>query len=179
MAVDDEARVVVGVADRVATVTLHRPAKLNAIDPAMLDQLETVLRALDANDAARVVLVTVAGDRAFCVGADIHAWAALDPLTMGRRWIKDGHRVLDALAGLRQPTIAVINGYCFGGGLEVALACDLRLAGDGSAFAAPEVKLGTVPGWGGTQRLAALIGVARAKQMIFTGGRVAADRAER
>ena len=171
-------RVLVTIADHIATLTLNRPAKLNAIDPLLLDRLELELRGLDANDEVRVVLVTGAGDRAFCGGADIGSWAALDPLTMWRRWIKDGHRVLDALAGLRQPTIAVINGYCFGGGLEVALACDLRLAHAGVALAAPETKLGTVPGWGGTQRLPALVGASRAKQMIFTGARIPADLAE-
>jgi enoyl-CoA hydratase len=102
----------------------------------------------------------------------------LQPIEMWRRWIRDGHRVFDALARLRQPTIAALNGYTFGGGLELALACDIRIAADGIELGSPEVKIGTVPGWGGTQRLTRLIGVARAKQLVFTGGRIDAIRAE-
>lgn len=163
----------------VATVTLNRPDKLNAIDPEMLAGLETALAQVEDDRAARVVLLMGAGDRAFCVGADINAWAALEPLDMWRRWIRDGHRVFDRLARLRQPVIAVLNGYTFGGGLELALAADLRLAAEGVELAMPEVTIGTVPGWGGTQRLPALIGPARAKQMILTGSRVDAHTAER
>jgi enoyl-CoA hydratase/carnithine racemase len=98
---------------------------------------------------------------------------------MWRAWDRPGHRVFDRLARLQQPTIAALNGFAFGGGLELALACDLRIAADDAEFAFPEVKIGTQPGWGGSQRLSALIGVARAKQMIFTGARVSAQVAER
>jgi len=163
----------------VATVTLNRPAKLNAIDPAMLTALDGALAVLGDDPAVRVVLLTGAGDRAFCVGADIHAWAALDPLAMWRVWIREGHRVFARLAALPQPTIAVLNGFAFGGGLELALAADLRLAATDATVALPEVKLGTLPGWGGTRRLPDLIGTARAKQLIFTGARLDAAVAER
>ena len=163
----------------VATVTLNRPDKLNALDPEMLSGLETMAAQLEEDETTRVVLLTGAGERAFCVGADINAWAALEPLDMWRRWIRDGHRVFDRLARLRQPIIAVLNGYAFGGGLELALAADVRLAADEIELAMPEVKIGTIPGWGGTQRLPALIGPARAKQMILTGARIDARKAER
>lgn len=163
----------------VGLVTLDRPAKLNAIDPPMLADLEAALTGLDADPSVRVVVLTGAGERAFSVGADINAWAALAPLDMWRRWIREGHRVFDRLARLRQPTIAAINGLAFGGGLELALAADLRLAADTAAFAMPEVKLGTVPGWGGTSRLSSLVGVARAKQLVFSGARIEAAAAER
>ena len=166
-------------ADSIATLTLDRPEKLNALDPEMLRALEGQLDRLDTTTDARVLIVTGAGERAFCVGADITAWAALEPIDMWRDWVRTGYRVLDRLARLRIPTIAALNGFTLGGGLEVALACDLRIAADGVQLGAPEVKIGTVPGWGGTQRLPRLIGVARAKQMIFTGDRVAADQAER
>lgn len=163
----------------VATVTLDRPEKLNAIAPEMLAELESVLRRIDADTAVRVVVVTGAGERAFSVGADINAWAALEPVDMWRRWVRDGHRVFDALARLRQPTIAALNGFTFGGGMELALACDLRIAAEGAQLGSPEVKIGTVPGWGGTQRLSTSIGAARAKQLVFTGGRIDAATAER
>ena len=163
----------------VATVTLNRPDKLNALDPEMLAGLDGILAQLEDDQDARVVLLTGTGDRAFCVGADINAWAALEPLDMWRCWIRDGHRLFSRLAHLRQPVIAVLKGYTFGGGLELALAADLRLAAEGVELAMPEVKIGTVPGWGGTQRLPALIGPARAKQMIFTGERIDAHTAER
>ncbi len=163
----------------IATVTLDRPDKLNALDPEMLAGLEAAVAQVEQAEDARVVLLTGAGERAFCVGADINAWAALEPLDMWRWWIRDGHRVFGRLAGLRQPVIAVLNGYTFGGGLELALAADVRLAAEGIELAMPEVKIGTVPGWGGTQRLPALIGPARAKQMILTGARIDAGKAER
>jgi enoyl-CoA hydratase/carnithine racemase len=172
-------RVLLAIDGAIATITLNRPDKLNAVDPAMLDRLEAIIHQLDRDTNVRVVLLTAAGDRAFCVGADITAWSTLDPLDMWRRWVRDGHRVFDRLAHLRQPTIAVLNGYNFGGGLELALAADLRLAADGIELAAPEVKIGTLPGWGGTQRLPQLVGVARAKQLIFTGARIDAATAER
>jgi enoyl-CoA hydratase len=125
------------------------------------------------------VLLTGAGDRAFSVGADINAWSSLQPLDMWRRWVRNGHRVFTRLAQMRQPLIAALNGYTFGGGLELALVADIRLAAAEAAFALPEVAIATVPGWAGTQRLPALIGPARAKQLIFSGARIDAATAER
>lgn len=162
-----------------ATITLNRPEKLNSITPEMLSAIESYVMDLDRNTDVRAVVITGAGERAFSVGADINAWAALKPIDMWRRWIRDGHRVFDALAHLRQPVIAALNGFTFGGGLELALAADIRIADAGIELGSPEVKIGTVPGWGGTQRLARLIGVARAKQLVFTGGRIDAEKAER
>ena len=101
----------------IVTVTIDRPDKLNAIDPAMLASLDGLPAEIDRAADVRVVVITGAGEKAFCVGADIGAWSALDPLDMWRSWVRDGHRVFDRLASLRQPTIAAINGYCFGGGL--------------------------------------------------------------
>lgn len=162
----------------IATITLDRPEKLNAMTPEMLEGLEAVLDALEADESVRVVVVTGAGDRAFCAGADINAWASLAPIDMWRRWVRLGHRVVDRLDGLRQPTIASLNGIAYGGGLELALACDLRIAADTVKVAAPETGIGTIPGWGMTTRLAVLAGPARAKQMILTGQPVEALRAE-
>jgi enoyl-CoA hydratase/carnithine racemase len=145
----------------------------------MLDQLADHVRTLDHNKNIRVVLVTSDGDRAFCTGADINAFAEHDALGVWRDWIRNGHRAFAALAGLRQPSIAVIQGDAFGGGLELAMACDLRVGADTARFGLPEVGIGTVPGWGGTSRLGALVGPSRAKRMVFTGETIAAATAER
>jgi enoyl-CoA hydratase/carnithine racemase len=176
---EDEPRVLLAVEGALATLTLNRPRKLNAVDPAMLEQLEAAIDRLERDTDVRAVILTGAGERAFCVGADINAWSALRPLDMWRRWIRGGHRVFERLARLRQPVIAALNGHTFGGGLEIALAADLRIAAAEAELAFPEVKLATIPGWTGTQRLPALIGAGRAKEMIFTGRRVDAATAER
>lgn len=174
-----ETKITLAVEEAIATVTLNRPAKLNAIDPEMLTALQNVIWQLDQNDQVRVVLLTGAGERAFSVGADINAWSALEPLDMWRRWIRDGHSIFNQLARMRQPVIAVLQGFAFGGGLELALAADMRLAGESAELALPEVRLATVPGWTGSQRLPALIGAGRAKQMVFSGARVNMVTAER
>ena len=176
---DGSTKILLEVDQPLATITLNRPEKLNAIDPEMLALLEETCARLEREREVRVVLLTGTGERAFSVGADINAWSSLDPLQMWRWWVRDGHRVFARIARLRQPVIAALNGYTFGGGLELALAADLRVAAEGIELAFPEVKLGTVPGWGGTQRLPALIGASRAKRMILTGGRVVAATAER
>ncbi len=161
----------------IAAVVLNREDKLNALNAEMLAALEEYADQLDRSREVSVVLMTGTG-RAFCVGADIFEWSDLTPLEMGRRWIRDGHRIFERYARLPQPVIAALNGYTFGGGLELALAADLRLAAAGAQLSFPEVKLGVIPGWGGTQRLAQLVGPSRAKQMIFSGERVDAEAAE-
>lgn len=158
----------------VTIVTLDRAAKLHALTGAMLDELEALARALDADAAVRVVVLTAAGEKAFCVGADIHEWSALPALDMGRRWVKRGHQVLDQWARLRPPVIAAINGHAFGGGLELALAADIRLAATHAQFALPEASIATCPGWGGTQRLVQLVGASRAKYLALSGQRMSA-----
>ena len=168
--------------DAIATITLNRPEKLNAISLAMLEQIEAAVAALEQNRDARVVILTGAGERAFSVGADVKEWEQViagDPMAMWRAWDRPGHRVFDRLARLHLPTIAALNGLAFGGGLELALTCDLRVAVGHAEFAFPETKIGTQPGWMGSQRLPAMIGVARAKEMILTGARVKAEVAER
>ncbi|MGA8656548.1 MAG: enoyl-CoA hydratase-related protein [Chthoniobacterales bacterium] len=163
----------------VAEIVLDRPEKLNALDPDMLGQLGEAVTEVEENSAIRVVVLRANGDRAFCVGADIYAWSALSPLQMWSEWIRRGHRIFEQLATLRQPVICAVNGLAFGGGLELALAADIRLAANDASFAMPEVKLGTVPGWGGTKRLPELIGASRAKQLIFSGAPISAQIAER
>ena len=172
-------RVAMSVDAGIATLILDRPAKLNALDPGMLAELERHLDAIDHDPDVRCAIVTGAGERAFCVGADIDAWSALDPLDMWRIWVRDGHRVMQRLADLRQPTIAAINGFAFGGGLELALATDMRIAAGSATLGMPEVTIGTLPGWAGTRRLREAIGTPRAKQLIFSGERLDAATAER
>jgi enoyl-CoA hydratase len=154
--------------ETIVTLTLNRADKLNAIDGAMLDALDEVLSRLEADRDCRAVILTGAG-RAFSAGADIKEWTALTPQEFGRSWGIRGHRLFDRLAGLAPPVIAAINGIAFGGGLELALCADLRIAAEGARLGLPEVTIAALPGWGGTQRLPRLIGPGRAKQMILTG----------
>lgn len=175
----DSPLILLSIDKQFATITLNRPKKLNAITPTMLAQLDEVIGEIEQNQEVCVVLLTGNGNRAFCVGADINEWAVLKPLDMWASWTRNGHRVFDRLARLRQPMIAALNGFVLGGGLELALAADIRLAADNVELALPEVKIATTPGWGGTQRLPLLIGPARAKQMIFSGERIDAQTAER
>lgn len=158
----------------VATVMVNRPEKLNAITPEMLDQLEDVLVRIDANPAIRAVVVASAGQRVFSAGADIKLFRVLDGAAMWSSWTRRGHQVFDRLASLRQPTIAAIDGNAYGGGLELALACDLRVCAGEATLGLTEVGLGTVPGWGGTQRLTQLVGASRAKEVVLTGDSITA-----
>jgi enoyl-CoA hydratase/carnithine racemase len=163
----------------IARITLNRPEKLNALDPEMLAALEDAVSQAEQSREVRAIILEAAGEKAFCVGADILAWTALSPLDMWSEWVRRGHRVFERLERAKQPVICAIQGFAYGGGLELALACDIRIVTDSARFAMPEVKLGTVPGWGGTDRLPKLIGSARAKQMIFTGEPIVAEVAER
>jgi enoyl-CoA hydratase len=163
----------------VARIILDRPEKLNALDPEMLSALEHSVDHAEESREIRVIILESTGQKAFCVGADILAWTALSPLEMWSEWVRRGHRIFDRLERARQPVICAIQGFALGGGLEIALACDFRIAADSARFAMPEVKLGTIPGWGGTSRLPKLIGSSRAKQMIFTGDQITAETAER
>jgi enoyl-CoA hydratase len=163
-------------AEGVATLTLDRPQKLNALTLELLAQLEATLKEIEGSNA-RVLVLRTAGNRAFCVGADIGQFTVFTPVQMRKTWIKEGHRIFRQLANLSQPTIAVIDGPALGGGLELALACDFRVAGPSARFGLPEVTIGTIPGWGGTERLTKLVGEGRAKQLILTGRSIGADTA--
>ena len=163
----------------VATVTLNRPEKLNALTMEMIDALSSIAAQLDADRAVRCVVLTGAGARAFCVGADINAWSALEPLDMWRTWTRRGHQVFDQWARLRQPVIAAINGHALGGGLELAATADLRIAPASAQFGLPEASIATCPGWSGTQRLTGLLGPARVKYLALTGRRISAEEAWR
>jgi enoyl-CoA hydratase/carnithine racemase len=162
-----------------ALVTLNRPDKLNALTPEMIDALAEIATLIDENTDIRCAILTGAGDRAFCVGADINAWSSLDPLDMWRRWVKRGHQVFDQWARLRVPVIAAINGHALGGGLELAAAADIRIAAARAGFGLPEATIATCPGWSGTQRLTGLIGPSRVKYLALTGTRIDSQEAWR
>jgi enoyl-CoA hydratase/carnithine racemase len=153
--------------EHVATLTLDRAAKRNALTPEMLRALDAHLVALGEDRETRVVIIRGAGERAFCAGADIDRFAALGAVDMWRSWIVLGHTVFDRLAALPQPVIAVLHGNAFGGGLELALAADFRVIADEARVGLPEAGLGTVPGWGGTERLVEVVGRARAKDIVL------------
>jgi enoyl-CoA hydratase len=172
-----EPRILVERDGTILTLTLNRPDKLNAIDCAMLDALDEALGAIERDREVRAVILTGAG-RAFSAGADIKEWTALTPLEFGRSWGLRGHALFDRLAALPPPVIAAINGVAFGGGLELALCADVRIAGEQARLGLPEVTIAALPGWGGTQRLPRLIGPGRAKHMILTGQPIDAAKAE-
>ncbi len=153
----------------VAILTLDRPEKLNALDQELVAAIEGWVAAVERDRDVRVAIMTGAGQKAFSAGGDIVAWAGLDPLAFGRGWIREGHRVFDRLARLRQPLIAVLNGHAFGGGLELAACADLIVAEEQVRVGLPETGLGMVPGWSGTQRLVRRFGSRVVKRMAIAG----------
>ena len=140
-------------AGALARLTLARPQKLNALTWSMLSAIDAALARIEGDPAVRCVLVEGEGERAFCAGADIAEWAERSPLEMWRRWIAEGNRVFDRLAALPVPVVAVIDGLALGGGLELALAADLRICTRRSRLGLPETGIATIPGWGGERRL--------------------------
>lgn len=162
----------------VATVTVNRPEVLNAIDGALLAELEMAFATLEADEAVRVVILTGAGDRAFIAGGDIAAMRAMT-VAEGQRFVYRGQAFTRHLETSRCVIIAAVNGYALGGGTEIALACDIRLAAARAQFGLPEVTLGIFPGWGGTQRLPRLVGKGIATELITTGARIDAQAAHR
>jgi len=162
--------------DAVAVVTLNRPDVGNAFNDAIRQQLPDMLEQLDRDTQCAVILITGAGERGFCVGADIKEQRVIGSSVQERRRLQD-NAWIDRVARVAKPVIAAIHGYCLGGGLELALACDIRIAARGSVFGLPETGLGLIPGGGGTQRLPRVIGLGRALDLILTGDRFDADQA--
>jgi enoyl-CoA hydratase len=162
----------------VAVVTIDRPDALNALDVATLTELRDRLHTLAADSDVRAVVLTGAGDRAFVAGADIKYMSGLDA-EQAKAWGALGHDAGRLLETMPKPTIAAINGFALGGGCELALACDIRYASSSAKLGQPEINLGIVPGWGGTQRLARICGVGVAKELIYTGRTIGAEDALR
>jgi enoyl-CoA hydratase len=163
--------------DRVATITINRPDRRNALNATVRSELIRVLDDARDDDGVRIVVITGAGDRAFVAGADITEFAERTPLE--QRAAMAGRRVFDEIAAFPKPTIAMINGVALGGGCELAMACDIRIAGRSARLGQPEIRLGLIPGGGGTQRLPRLVGAGRALRMILTGDIIDAEEAWR
>lgn len=162
--------------DGVALVTLDQPEALNALSFTLLAQLDGVLAVLDDDETCRAIVITGAGDRAFAAGADIRELAAETSASIGEG---DRFAAVDRVGRLRTPVIAAVRGFALGGGCELAMACDMLVAGDNAQFGQPEIRIGIIPGAGGTQRLTRAIGRARAMELILTGRRIGAAEADR
>ena len=160
----------------VGHLRLNRPEKLNAMDAEMVDELAARCREIEHHPDIRVVILSGEG-KAFCAGGDIEAWSSEGPERFGRHWVRDGHAAFDALARLRQPVIAVLDGHALGGGLEVAACADLRIAEAQIKIGQPETGLGIIPGWSGTQRAVRRFGAQVVRRMAIFGEVFAADEA--
>ncbi|RJS79223.1 crotonase [Candidatus Bathyarchaeota archaeon] len=163
--------------DGVATITLNRPEALNAFNDEVVNEVLQALEDAEKDENIRVVVLTGAGEKAFSAGADIKTMKGFNALK-ARELSLLGEKLCSAIEKLEKPVIAAINGYALGGGLEVAMACDLRLASEKAKMGQTEINIGLIPGWGGTQRLTRLIGKTKAKELIFTGKIIDAKTAE-
>ena len=166
----------IAVDDRVATVTVNRPDVLNALNTSLLEELLATLTDLGNDPSVGVVILTGEGERSFIAGADIKEMAGKTPLE-ARAYSELGQEIAHMLEVMRKPTIAAVNGYALGGGCELALACDIRLCSENAQFGQPEINLGIIPGWGGTQRLARATNIGYAKELILSGRMVDSDEA--
>ena len=164
--------------ENIGILTINRPEKMNAISKELTAELRQFLEELEGDEEVRVLIVTGAGNKAFVAGADVNELVDRDA-QMGRKVTKERQEIFSMIEDLHVPVIAAINGYALGGGLELALACSIRLASEKARFGAPEVKLGIIPGDGGTQRLPRLVGLGRAMEMILTGDFIDAQEAFR
>ncbi|AEB94394.1 3-hydroxypropionyl-CoA dehydratase [Metallosphaera cuprina] len=158
-------------------ITLNRPDKLNALNSKLLEELNRAVSEGESDPEVRVIIITGKG-KAFCAGADITQFNQLSP-TDAWRFSKRGREVMDKIESLSKPTIAMINGYALGGGLELALSCDIRIAAEEAQLGLPEINLGIYPGYGGTQRLTRIVGKGRALEIMMTGDRLSGKDAER
>jgi enoyl-CoA hydratase len=164
------------VKDKIALLTLNRPEALNALNSDLLGELHAQLKQLEEEEDLRCLIVTGSGEKAFAAGADISEMAEMDP-DQAEEFSSCGQKVFTCLATFPCPVIAAIHGYALGGGFELALACDIRIAADTARFSFPETGLGIMPGFGGTQRLARLTQAAYAMELIFTGRRIKGEEA--
>ncbi|MCJ7605344.1 MAG: enoyl-CoA hydratase-related protein [Dehalococcoidales bacterium] len=161
-------------ADGIATVTLNRPEALNALNSTVYTELYDMFEAIENDEEVRVVILTGSGDKAFAAGSDVVEMQNMNTLEI-QKFVAKIRKASDRIYTLSKPTIAAINGYCLGGGCELSMCCDLRIASEKARFGQPEINLGLIPGASGTQRLPRLIGAARAKEMIFLGDMIKAD----
>jgi enoyl-CoA hydratase/carnithine racemase len=177
-AIPSDGPIQVTVRDRIAWIVLNRPEALNAISNGIRTELPAALERIERDDGVRVIIVRGAGSRAFCVGADIKEFGgAVSPVKARQNLVH--HSYVEAFERATKPTIAAISGFCLGGGLELALACDIRMASADASFGLPEVNLGLIPGGGGTQRLPRMVGLGVALDLMLTGRRIDASEALR
>lgn len=164
--------------NRVATITINRPDKLNALNQETIREISSTLDEAEKDGNIRVVVITGAGDRAFSAGADISEMKGKTPIDL-QKSCRCTQQMMNKIEDLEKPVIAAINGYALGGGLELAMACDFRIASENARVGQTEINIGLIPGWGGTQRLPRFVGSSMAKEMIFTGRMIDAKTAER
>lgn len=176
MATTTGTRITLSIEESIATLTLNQPP-VNALTPELLTELEAQVDALAADEAVKVLVITGAG-RVFAAGADIHVLARIASSREGTEMALSGQAILNKIEALDKPVIAAINGACLGGGLELALCCHIRLAAEGARLGLPEITLGIMPGFGGTQRLPRLIGRSKATELILTGDIISAQEAK-
>ncbi len=160
----------------ICTITINRPEKLNALNQTVLSDLESAFMWVDKSPEIKAVMITGSGDKAFVAGADIKELSNLDAVT-GRELSVNGQRVFESIESCSKPVVALVNGYALGGGTELALSCHVRIATENAVFGLPEVSLGLIPGYGGTQRLTRLVGKGKAMELVLTGRMVKADEA--
>lgn len=163
----------------IATLTVNRPKVLNALNQATIREIQAALQEVERDDGLRVLIVTGAGERSFVAGADINELRAAPSATAARQVGEEGHQIGLYIAQMRKIVIAAVNGFALGGGCELAMSCDIRVAADTAKFGQPEINLGILPGWGGTQRLTRLVGPGMSKLLNITGDMITADEALR
>ena len=163
--------------DALAQITINRPKKLNALNKETITELSTAFTDLENDEAVRVIVLTGSGEKAFVAGADISEFANFSVEEGGILARKGQEMLFDLVENLSKPVIAAVNGFALGGGLELAMSCHFRIASDNSKMGLPEVSLGVIPGYGGTQRLSQLVGKGKAMEMVMTAGMISADEA--
>jgi 3-hydroxypropionyl-coenzyme A dehydratase len=162
--------------DGICTVKINRPDKLNAMNMDVAKELVTIFENLGRDDSIKVIILTGEGDKAFSAGADIEYMSKISP-DESEEYAKLGQLVTATVENVKQPTIAAVNGFALGGGCELAMSCDIRIAANTAKMGQPEVTIGIPPGWGGTQRLMRIVGIAKAKELVYTGKMIKADEA--
>lgn len=162
--------------DEIAIIKINRPEALNAMNVDVIHELSDIIDNMDNNDDVKVVIITGAGERAFCAGADISYMVNITPIE-AEKYATAAQMVLNKIENLAKPVIAAVNGFALGGGCELAMVCDIRIASSNAKIGQPEVTIGIPPGWGGTQRLMRLVGPSRAKELVFTGKMISAEQA--
>jgi 3-hydroxypropionyl-coenzyme A dehydratase len=160
----------------IAIIKINRPEALNAVNIDVIAELSRTVDIVGADDGIRAVIITGVGERAFCAGADIAYMVNIDPIK-AEKYASSAQAVLNKIERLEKPVIAAVNGFALGGGCELALVCDIRIASSNAKIGQPEVTIGIPPGWGGTQRLVRIVGPAKAKELVFTGKMITAEEA--